>query len=128
MANPNKSAFKTKQGGNNFRRGVWAEFLALLYLAGKGYWPIARRYKTKSGEIDLIVRRGNTLAFIEIKSRPNIWAASEANSQYHQKRIADAADIFLKRHPAYWNNYHLRYDEVICVPGKWPVHIIAAWS
>ncbi|TAH35778.1 MAG: YraN family protein [Alphaproteobacteria bacterium] len=128
MAKPNKSPFKVKQGGDNFRRGVWAESCALLFLLSKGYWPLARRYKTRDGEIDLIVRRGRTVAFVEIKSRGDIWAASEANSHYHRKRIAAAADIFLKNHPGYWNNYHLRYDEVICVPGKWPVHIISAWS
>ena len=41
----------------------------MLLLLAKGFRPIARRYKTPLGEIDLIVKRGRTIAFVEVKAR-----------------------------------------------------------
>lgn len=124
MASPRKAA----TGRDNFRRGVVGEWIGVLYLLAKGYWPIHWRYKTKSGEIDWIVRRGRQIVFVEIKSRRDIWNASDANGAAQQRRISAASDIFTSRHPQYASGYYLRYDEILLAPGKWPVHIQSAWS
>ena len=50
-------------------RGLRAETLALIVLMLKGYRPLARRYAAAGGEIDLIVARGDTIAFVEVKAR-----------------------------------------------------------
>ncbi len=50
-------------------RGRRAENVAALYLRLKGYRILARRAKLFCGEIDLIARRSDTLAFIEVKYR-----------------------------------------------------------
>ena len=52
-----------------YRHGHLAEAAALLLLLAKGFRPLARRYKTPLGEIDLIVKRGRTIAFVEVKAR-----------------------------------------------------------
>ena len=53
----------------SYRHGHVAEAAAMLLLLAKGFRPVARRYKTPLGEIDLIVKRGRTIAFVEVKAR-----------------------------------------------------------
>ena len=50
-----------------YRHGLRAEIAAASLLLAKGYRILARRYKTPLGEIDLVVRRGSTIAFVEVK-------------------------------------------------------------
>ena len=50
-------------------KGRVAEVVAIALLTAKGYALIRRRYKSPSGEIDLIMRRGDVTAFIEVKAR-----------------------------------------------------------
>ena len=53
-----------------YRTGVAGEDLAEEYLTGKGMTPVARRYRGADGEVDLILRDGGTLVFVEVKYRP----------------------------------------------------------
>ena len=62
-----KSALEHREA--TFLRGHRAEWIALLFLVMKGYRPLARRYAASGGEIDLIVMRGDTIAFVEVKAR-----------------------------------------------------------
>ena len=57
------------RGLNNRLSGAWGEDLALRYLARKGYALIERNYRTRYGELDLILRRGSTIVFVEVKMR-----------------------------------------------------------
>lgn len=56
-------------------RGHAAERIAVLSLRLKGYRILARRFKTKVGEVDIIARRGCCIAFIEVKQRPDASSA-----------------------------------------------------
>ena len=51
------------------RRDRRAEALAALWLQLKGWRVLTRRVRTPVGEVDLVVRRGGTLAFVEVKAR-----------------------------------------------------------
>ena len=51
------------------RRGSLAEYRAALSLLLKGYRIVAFRYRTKLGEIDIIARKGNLVACVEVKAR-----------------------------------------------------------
>lgn len=51
------------------RLGELGEEIALLYLQAHLYECLARRYRTRYGEIDLIVRRAEVLVFVEVKAR-----------------------------------------------------------
>ena len=55
--------------------GRWAELVALWALRCKGYRLLAHRYKSHAGEIDLIMRKGEVTAFIEVKARATRDAA-----------------------------------------------------
>ena len=73
-----------------FRTGVSAEGRAAVFLMAKGYRILARRYRTSYGEIDIVARRRNLLAFIEVKARASLDEAAYAVTPRNQRRIIDA--------------------------------------
>ncbi len=104
------------------RRGHIAEWIAATWLVLHGYRPLARRYKTRLGEIDLIVRRGPIIAFVEVKARRSLEAADDAITGAAVLRIRKAADIWLSRHPDA-EGLSYRFDVVLVAPGRLPRHI-----
>ncbi len=81
-----------------YARGIAAECRAMGLLEAKHYRILARRYKTKGGEIDLVAQRGDHLAFVEVKGRKTHDEAAWAIIPRQQARIAVAAEIFLSEH------------------------------
>lgn len=104
------------------RRGHRGEWIASLALMVKGYRIIQRRYRTKLGEIDLIARRGDLVAIVEVKVRPSLLQAMEAISPASERRIEAAADLWLARQPDY-SRLSVRFDMVAVLPWRWPVHV-----
>jgi putative endonuclease len=102
------------------QRGEWA---ALVLLALKGYRVLARNVSIADGEIDLIVARGATIAFVEVKARPEMETARRAITPAKRRRISRAARAWLGRNP--WTaGYGLRVDAVYVSPRRWPVHLV----
>ena len=88
----------------------------------KGYRIVARRYRTRLGEIDLIARRGTLVLIVEVKVRPTLEQAMEAIGRMSERRIDAAADLWLMRQPDY-ARLSLRFDMVAVLPRRWPVHV-----
>jgi putative endonuclease len=109
-----------------FRRGHLAELLCLWHLRLRGYRILARRFRVRSGEIDLIARRGQVLAAIEVKARVNLAVASEAVSAHQRRRVARALDHFLALRPDL-AGLALRFDVMLVAPGRLPQHLADAW-
>jgi putative endonuclease len=91
---------------------------------------LARRYKTKLGEIDIVVRRGGILAFVEVKARADFLTATDALGGRQFGRVARAASLYLARHPHY-AAHSVRFDAVL-VGGPllshfWPRHLPDVW-
>ena len=74
-----------------FRTGLSAESRAAAYLMAKGYRILAKRFRTPHGEIDLVAKRWNLLAFVEVKARATLDDAALAVTPRQQARIVDAA-------------------------------------
>jgi putative endonuclease len=110
-----------------FQLGVSAEGRAALFLAAKGYRTLAKRWKTPVGEIDLVVKRGNLVAFVEVKARAKLDAAAESVLPRQKKRIIAAAEAWLAAHPEH-AGYDMRFDAVLIAPGKLPQHIASAFE
>jgi putative endonuclease len=110
-----------------FRRGHRGEWFAALALFVKGYRIVARRYRTKLGEIDLIARRGDLVLIVEVKARPTLIEAMEAIAVQSERRIEAAADLGLARQPDY-ARLSLRFDMVAVLPRRWPVHVENAFQ
>jgi putative endonuclease len=105
-----------------YRRGHRGEWLAAAALMLKGYRIIARRYRTKLGEIDLIARRGDLVLIIEVKARKTLIEAMEAIAHQSERRIEGAADLWLSHQPDF-GKLSVRFDMVAVLPRRWPVHV-----
>ncbi len=79
--------------------GEKGEELAIKLLKKKGYKLIERNYKTPMGEIDIIAKDGETLVFIEVKTREslNFGQPFEAVTHLKKRKIAKVALSYLKR-------------------------------
>lgn len=114
----------------NEDRGRYAEIIAMWWLRFKGYQIQGHRVQTPVGEIDLIARRGRTLAFIEVKLRRTHDIGLCAVSRYQQRRIARAAEIAIlsiaaSKSPR--SRVDIRFDVITLAPWSWPRHIADAW-
>ena len=69
-----------------WRFGQIAETMAVWYLRVRGYRILARRFRCRAGEIDIIARRGTLLVFIEVKARRNTATAAEGLSTRQTSR------------------------------------------
>jgi putative endonuclease len=105
-----------------YRRGHRGEWLAALALMAKGYRILARRYRTRLGEIDLIARRGDLILVVEVKARRSLVEAMEAIARESEHRIEACADLWLARQPDY-GRLSVRFDMVAVLPWRWPVHV-----
>ena len=109
------------------RRGRRAEALAAWALRLKGYRLLARRFDAGAGEVDLIMRRGDVTAFIEVKMRPTTDLGVEALTPHQARRIAAAARIFMARDRRAALGV-CRFDIVTVTPYHWPRHIENAFT
>lgn len=110
-----------------FRTGLSAESRAAAYLIAKGYRILARRFRTPHGEIDIVARRRQLLAFIEVKARASLDEAAYAVTPRQQRRIIDAAQGWLMTHPEH-ADFELRFDAMLIAPRRLPRHLIGAFD
>ena len=112
------------------RLGHAAEWRAVWRLRLAGYSILARRYKTRLGEIDIVARRGGVLAFVEVKARADAATAADALGGRQFGRVSRAASLFVARHPRL-AACSVRFDAVL-VSGSpwrrlWPTHLPDVW-
>jgi len=74
-----------------FRTGISAEGRAAALLMAKGYRILAKRFRTPQGEIDIVARKRDLLAFVEVKARASLDDAAYAVTPRQQQRIIAAA-------------------------------------
>lgn len=110
-----------------FLRGHWAEHVALALLVLKGYRLLARRYSASDGEIDLIVKRGDTIAFVEVKARGIIDDALIAIGFQKRQRFSRAARAWVSRN-GWAAGKILRADAVFVAPRRLPRHLVGAFE
>lgn len=105
-----------------FRLGHTAEWFAAVSLLIRGYRIVARRYKTKVGEIDLIAVRGSVVAFVEVKARRTLADAEVSISPRQSRRIRQAAAFWIARQRRY-QSFEQRFDALYILPRRWPIHL-----
>ncbi|MCR4938830.1 MAG: YraN family protein [Treponemataceae bacterium] len=111
--------------------GSEGEQKAAEYLEKKGYRIIARNWRTRRGEIDIIAEMAETVVFAEVKTLPsgNVQTLEKELGLHKQKRIVETAKCFLVKYRQY-NCKYVRFDVlVVDMPGFDPVyHIENAFS
>lgn len=108
------------------KRGRYAEMLAGLWLRLHGWRVLAKRQRVIGGEVDLIVRRGRIVAFVEVKARADEHSAGFALDRYRLKRVAVAAERLAPRFARTGDD--IRIDAIFVVPGRLPRHLVNVWE
>jgi putative endonuclease len=101
---------------NRKSKGDHAEQLACGYLQRHGLQTLARNYRCRRGEIDLVMRDGDSLVFVEVRYRQRTayGSAAESVSTGKQARIIHCANCYLAQHRAW--SAPARFD-VVCIEG-----------
>jgi putative endonuclease len=109
---------------SNRRSGAWGEELALHYLTRRGYTLIERNYRTRYGELDLILRDQNTLVFVEVKLRRGVAFGNplEAVTPRKQATIRALAERYLSVRAPHFDA--VRFDVVGILIGKGQPRIV----
>lgn len=109
---------------NRRTAGSWGENLALRYLQQRGFMLVERNYRTRYGEIDLVVRDGDSLVFVEVKLRrgESFGAPVEAVTPGKQAAIRSLAEQYLSECNQDFGE--LRFDVVGILAAGGPPEIV----
>ena len=107
------------------QRGRRAETIAAWWLRLHGWSILAKRARVPGGEVDLVARRGRTLAFVEVKQRRTEEAAAWSLDAYRLRRVAVAAERLALRFARPGDD--VRIDAIFLVPGRLPRHLANIW-
>lgn len=111
---------------NNFV-GQGGEAAAQRFLVKQGYDILETNWSCKIGEIDLIVRKGKMIVFVEVKTSKTIDAARQRIGFAQQRRIANAAQIWIREN-AFEPQYFFRFDAILVGANQKLQHIEGAWT
>ncbi len=107
------------------QKGRQGERIAAWWLRLKGWSILARRARTPAGEIDLIARRGNVVAFIEVKARATSAALDQSIDERRLARVAAAAESLAAHYLGPKDD--MRIDVMLLAPGRPPRHLENVW-
>ena len=97
----------------NRQTGTTGEAVAAVYLQEKGYQIIAKNWRTKIGEINIIAYKDSTIVFVEVKTWPHgdYFSLAAAINKRKRKRIIETAKCFLSDYRQYKESY-VRFDVI----------------
>ncbi|MDT8439536.1 MAG: YraN family protein [Wenzhouxiangellaceae bacterium] len=98
--------------------GDRAERRAERFLTDQGLSVVARNWHCRQGEIDLVMRDGDMLVFVEVRLRSarGFGSGVESVDYFKQRKLAQTASLYLARNPR-WADAPCRFD-VIGVDGE----------
>jgi putative endonuclease len=119
---PSRATSDRKAAENRGREG---EGRAAWWLWLRGWRILDQRVRTRAGEVDLIVRKGNLVAFVEVKTRARAADLDIAIDERRLARVAAAAELLMPRYAG--PDDDIRVDVILIAPGTLPRHIENAW-
>jgi putative endonuclease len=105
--------------------GREGEARAAWFLRLRGWRVLDQRVRTPAGEVDLVVRRGRLVAFVEVKTRKTAAELDFAIDEYRLARVAAAAELLGPRYLREGDD--MRVDVILLAPRTRPRHIENAW-
>lgn len=118
---------RVARGGAARRSGRRAEVVAVAWLMAKGYRIVGFRLKTPQAEIDVLAKRGDVLAVVEVKSRTSLEVALDTVTFDQRDRLRRAGAQLAANRPGL-SRCAVRLDLMALAPGKLPRHIPDAWK
>ena len=108
--------------------GESGEDFAVRELEGRGYAILARRYRTRYGEIDIVARDGEVTVFVEVKARvtDEFGSAAEAVTRSKQRRLAYMATDYVSRNNL--TGSPCRFDVVAIDGAGGPIETITVYA
>ncbi len=113
---------RRRRGAEGRAAGRAAEWRAALWLMLRGWRVLGFRLQAPGAEIDILARRGEVLALVEVKRRGTLERASDALHPAQAARLLAAGEALQARRPAL-RGLALRLDTVALAPGRPPRHI-----
>lgn len=107
-------------------KGRRAEAFAALWLRLHGWRILGQRVRVAMGEVDIIARRGKSLAFIEVKYRATPAELDLAIDQRRLSRVAAAAEMLTPRYMKADDD--VRIDVMLLAPWRLPRHLVHVWQ
>lgn len=111
--------------------GRAGEALAARWLQARGWRVLARNYRLRHAEIDLVIRRGRTVAFVEVKTRSGTGFGHPLESVHRAKRgeIRRVALHWIQLHGREGDHYRFDAVAIHWTPGEEPAleHVPEAW-
>ncbi|MBP7951926.1 MAG: YraN family protein [Sphingorhabdus sp.] len=107
-------------------RGRRAENIAAWWLRLHGWRIVGQRVRNPRGEVDIVARRGKTLAFIEVKARVKDADIAAAIDARRLKRVAAAAESLIGKYGNGADN--IRIDVILVAPWRLPRHLVNVWD
>jgi putative endonuclease len=98
---------------NNKVRGTIGELLACLLLKMKFYKIVARNYRSKYGEIDIIASKKDIIVFLEVKVRTKIDQFDQPVHYTQSDRIKRLAELYLLKYNKCNKYFNIRFDLII---------------
>ena len=113
--------------------GRWGEARAARFLQARGWTVLARNYRFGRREVDLVVRRGDLVVFVEVKTRagPGYGTPLEAITRLKRREVEAVAGHFLQRHGL--TSVQVRFDALGILVSRGPrttvevEHVEDAW-
>lgn len=118
-----KRATSDRKAAEN--RGRDGERRAAWWLWLRGWRILDRRVRTPAGEVDLVVRKGPLVVFVEVKTRAKPAELDWAIDERRLARVAAAAELLMPRYAGAGDD--IRVDVILIAPGAPPRHIENAW-
>lgn len=94
---------------NRQRTGSLGEKLAQAFLKKRGYQIIETNYRCPHGEIDIVARQKDCLAFVEVRSKKNLdyGTPEESITQRKKERLVSSALAYLQEHEAFRGSWRI---------------------
>ena len=107
--------------------GDMAETLALRYLQQQELTLLDRNFRSRFGEIDLIMQENNTIIFVEVRARKTAAFMHPVESVDYRKRdkIRKTSQVYMHKTAA-WNRFDMRFD-VVALTGNAAEHMQIDW-
>ena len=105
-------------------KGRWAEDLALTHLQRRGLQLLARNYRCRAGEADLVMREAGSVVFVEVRFRASSrFGSPKATVDWRkQQRLARVAGCFLRGHRQF-ASCPIRFDVVSVTKPNYRAHL-----